>query len=303
MRPYAIRSIRELHQLLELPKPKHPLISVIDFSAIKCFDDQQLEAVTYGFYCIALKKNFKGRMRYGQQHYDFDDGTMTFFAPNQVVITEIRDDWELEGLWLVIHPDFIRGYSLGKEIHQFGYFSYATNEALHLSSEEEAMVTDLLKDIARERDQATDTFSQSIMIKQIELLLSYCDRFYHRQFLTRKQAGNSMLTSFEQLLEDYFNTPDALYGTVPSVSFFAQKLNLSANYLSDMLRSLTGQSAQQHIQLKLIDKAKELLSSTELSVSEIAYRLGFEYPQSFSKLFKIKQPKHQARLEQRLTEV
>jgi AraC family transcriptional activator of pobA len=291
MRPYAIRSIRELHQLLELPKPKHPLISVIDFSAIKCFDDQQLEAVTYGFYCIALKKNFKGRMRYGQQHYDFDDGTMTFFAPNQVVITEIRDDWELEGLWLVIHPDFVRGYSLGKEIHQFGYFSYATNEALHLSSEEEAMVTDLLKDIARERDQATDTFSQPIMIKQIELLLSYCDRFYHRQFLTRKQAGNSMLTSFEQLLEDYFNTPDALYGTVPSVSFFAQKLNLSANYLSDMLRSLTGQSAQQHIQLKLIDKAKELLSSTELSVSEIAYRLGFEYPQSFSKLFKNKTAK------------
>jgi AraC family transcriptional activator of pobA len=291
MKPYAIQSIRQLHGLLELPKPKHPLISVIDFSKIKCFTDPELESVTYNFYCIALKKNFKGVMKYGQQHFDFDDGTMTFFAPNQVVATEIRDDWALEGFWLVIHPDFMQGYSLAQEIRQFGYFSYAVHEALHLSEEEEQTINLLFADIARETKVATDNFSQPIIIKQIELLLSYCDRFYNRQFLTRKQAGNNYLSRFEQLLEDYFNSSETESSNIPSVAFFAEKLNLSANYLSDMLRSSTGQSAQQHIQQKLIDKAKTLLSSTELSVSEIAYQLGFEYPQSFSKLFKSKTSK------------
>lgn len=290
MKPYPIHSIRQLHELLELPKPRHPLISVIDFSGIKCFADPALESVTYGFYCIALKKNFNGVMKYGQRHYDFDDGTMTFFAPNQVVTTEIRDDWALEGRWLVIHPDFMQGFALARDIHQFGYFSYAVNEALHLSEEEEQTITLLLADITRESKLATDSFSQPIIIKQIELLLSYCDRFYHRQFLTRKQAGNNYLSHFEQLLNDYFDSPET-NRIIPAVSFFAEKLNLSANYLSDMLRSSTGQSAQQHIQQKLIDKAKALLSSTDLSVSEIAYQLGFEYPQSFSKLFKNKTSK------------
>jgi len=291
MKPYAIQSIRQLHDLLELPKPKHPLISVIDFSEIKCFTDPALESVTYNFYCIALKKNFNGVMRYGQQHYDFDDGTMTFFAPNQVVATEIRDDWALEGFWLVIHPDFMQGFSMAQEIRQFNYFSYAVNEALHLAEEEEQTITLLMADIARESQLANDNFSQTIIIKQIELLLSYCDRFYNRQFLTRKQAGNNYLSRFEQLLENYFNNPETEGSTIPGVSFFAGKMNLSANYLSDMLRNNTGQSAQQHIQEKLINKAKALLSSTDLSVSEIAYRLGFEYPQSFSKLFKIKTSK------------
>lgn len=288
MKPYAIKSIRELHRLLELPKPVHPLISVIDFSAIKCFEDPELESVNYGFYCISLKKNFKGRMRYGQQHYDFDDGIMTFFAPGQVVITEITDDWNLEGQWLVIHPDFIRGFPLAAEIRKFGYFSYAVNEALHLSPEEEHMITALLTDIARESQVATDVFSQPILIKQIELLLNYCDRFYHRQFLTRKQASGNLLNTFEALLDDYFNNPERQVSGLPNVSYFADRMNLSPNYLSDMLRNLTGQSAQLHIQQKLIDKAKELLSVTDLSVSEVAYRLGFEYPQSFSKLFKNK---------------
>lgn len=291
MKPYAIQSIRALHEILELPKPKHPLISVIDFSKIKCYDDQKLESVTYGFYCISLKKNFKGWMRYGQQHYDYDDGIMSFFAPNQVVITEIRDDWELEGLWLVIHPDFIQGLSLGKEINQFGFFSYAVNEALHLSEGEERMITLLLNDIAAESAKATDTFSHAILIKQIELLLSYCDRFYYRQFLTRKQAGSNLLSSFEKLLDDCFEKEGLQGHSIPTVSQLAEKLHISSNYLSDMLRSITGRSAQEHIQLKLISEAKRLLSSTELSVSEIAYRLGFEYPQSFSKLFKKKTEK------------
>ncbi len=291
MKPYHIKSIRELHMLLEIPKPRHPLISVIDFSAIKCFDDPGLESVTYGFYCISLKKNFKGQMRYGQQHYDFDDGSMNFFMPGQIIVTEIRDDWNLEGLWLVIHPDFIQGFALAADIRKFGYFSYAVNEALHLSLEEEQMITALLLEITKESQAATDIFSQPILIKQIELLLSYCDRFYHRQFLTRKQGGNNFLAVFEGLLDDYFNTPEKQVNGLPNVSYFADRMNLSPNYLSDMLRNLTGRSAQLHIQQKLIDKAKELLSITDLSVSEVAYRLGFEYPQSFSKLFKNKTQK------------
>tara|TARA_R110000744_G_scaffold292190_3_gene402772 strand:+ start:1116 stop:2009 length:894 start_codon:yes stop_codon:yes gene_type:complete len=284
MKPYTIQSIRELHKLLELPKPKHPLISLIDFSVIKCYDDEKLEAVTYGFYCIAIKKNFDGKMRYGQQHFDFDDGIMTFYAPNQVIITEIRDDWELEGFWLTLHPDFFQGFSLGKEIHQYGFFSYNLNEALHLSIEEEKTINQLLLDISIESQLSIDTFSHSIIIKQIELLLNYSNRFYHRQFLTRKQVNNSLLSTFETLLNTYFEESEG----IPSVRYFAERMNLSRNYLSDMLRSTTGQSAQQHIHQKLIENAKVLLSTSEMNVSEIAYKLGFEYPQSFHKLFKNK---------------
>lgn len=288
MKPCAIQSIRELHQLLELPKPKHPLISVIDFSAIKCFDDQNLEAVTYGFYCIALKNNFKGKMSYGQQHYDFDKGIMSFFAPNQVVITEIRDDWDLNGLWFVIHPDFLQGFPLVKDIKKFGFFSYAVNEALHLSEDEEFTINQLLITLSKESQASTDSFSQQIIIKQIELLLNYCDRFYHRQFLTRNQANNNFLGNFERLLEEYFDNDGTESEGIPSVSYFSEKLNLSQNYLSDLLRTITGQSAQQHIQQKIIECAKALLTNSELNVSQIAYHLGFEHPQSFHKLFKNK---------------
>ena len=286
MKQYRIKSIRELHELLKLPKPKHPLISVIDFSMIQCFDNEQLEAVSYAFYCIALKKNFKGKMRYGQQHYDFDQGVMSFFAPDQVVITEIRDDWDLEGLWLVIHPDFLQGFPLYKEIRQFGFFSYSANEALHLSEDEELTITELIVHISKESQMAADPFSHSIIIKQIELLLHYCERYYSRQFLTRKQAGSDLLSNFENLLEHYFNTDLTESTGIPKVSYFAEKLNLSNNYLSDMLRNTTGLSAQQHIQQRVIEKAKELLTNSELNVSEIAYKLGFDYPQSLHKLFK-----------------
>ena len=298
MKPYTIKSIKELHQLLELPKPKHPLISVIDFSSIKCFDDEKLEAVTYGFYCIAIKKNFKAKMRYGQKHYDFDEGVMTFFAPHQVVITEIRDDWELEGLWLVIDLDFLHGFSIFKEIRQFGFFSYSVNEALHLSEEEELTISQLLVNISKESQATIDTFSQAIIIKQIELLLNYCDRFYRRQFLTRKQADSSLVSNFEDLLGAYFKDNLTATKGIPSVSYFAERMNLSRNYLSDMLRNITGQSAKQHIQQKLIDSAKELLANSALNVSQIAYHMGFEHPQSFHKLFKNKT--HSSPLEYRV---
>jgi AraC family transcriptional activator of pobA len=288
MKPYIIKSIRELHQLLELPKPKHNLISVIDFSEIKCFEDPDLESICYGFYSIAIKKNFKGVMHYGQRHYDFDDGVMSFFAPNQVVITEIRNDWKLEGLWLIIHPDFLQGFSLVKDISKFGFFSYDVNEALHLSPDEQLTISHLLTSIAKESQIMTDLFSQPIIIKQIELLLNYCDRFYYRQFLTRKQANTGLLSNFGKLLKEYFDSNMTQREGIPSVSYFSERLHLSQNYLSDMLRSTTGQSAQQHIQQKLMDDAKELLANSDLKVSEIAYQLGFEYPQSLHRLFKSK---------------
>jgi AraC-like DNA-binding protein len=188
----------------------------------------------------------------------------------------------------VIHPDFIQNYSLSKNIKGYGYFSYAVNEALHLSEKEEIMVSAIMQNIKQEYHSVIDNYSQDVIVSQIELLLNYANRFYNRQFITRKNAGNDLLTKMEALLEEYFSGNQVQEFGLPSVQYIAGQLNISPNYLSDMLRSLTGQSTQQHIQAKLIEKAKTILSTTSLSVSEIAYQLGFEYPQSFSKLFKNK---------------
>jgi AraC family transcriptional activator of pobA len=286
--PYFIQSISELHRLLELPKPKHPLVSVINFEEIKCFSDESLRSVHYNFYCIAIKKNFDGKMKYGQQYYDFDEGIMTFFSPMQVVTTDIVDGLKLSGYWLVVHPDFIRSYPLGKVIKKYGYFSYAVNEALHLSEDEEKAVTAIMQNIAQEYRSAIDHFSQDVIVSYIQLLLNYCNRFYSRQFITRRNASNDLLIKLESLLEDYFNSEQKPETGLPTVQYISGKLNVSADYLSDMLRNLTGRSTQQHIHDYLIEKSKEILSTTNLSVSEIAYQLGFEYPQSFSKLFKTK---------------
>lgn len=286
--PYLINSISELHRLLGLPKPEHPLVSVIDFNEIKCYADPSLSSIIYNFYSICIKKDFKGKMKYGQNYYDFDEGVMTFFSPGQVISTEITDDMALTGLWLVIHPDFIQNYSLSKNIKGYGYFSYAVNEALHLSEKEEIMVSAIMQNIKQEYHSVIDNYSQDVIVSQIELLLNYANRFYNRQFITRKNAGNDLLTKMEALLEEYFSGNQVQEFGIPSVQYIAGQLNISPNYLSDMLRSLTGQSTQQHIQAKLIEKAKTILSTTTLSVSEIAYQLGFEYPQSFSKLFKNK---------------
>jgi len=286
--PYPINSISELHQLLELPKPKHPLISVINFEEIKCFEDERLRSVSYNFYCIAIKKNFDGKMKYGQQYYDFDEGVMTFFSPTQVVTTDIVNGLKLSGYWLVLHPDFIRNYPLGKSIKEYGYFYYAVNEALHLSVDEENEVISIMQHIEREYRSIIDNFSQDVIVSQIDLILNYCNRFYNRQFITRKTANNDLLIKLENLLTAYFDSEHLQKSGLPTVRHISDELNVSADYLSDMLRSLTGQNTQQHIHNHLIEKAKELLSTTPLSISEIAYELGFEYPQSFSKLFKNK---------------
>lgn len=286
--PFSIASISELHRILELPKPFHPMVSVIDMSEIRCVIGTEFKSVMYEFYSICIKKDFKGKMKYGQNYYDFDEGVVTFFSPGQIISTEVTENMSVSGHWLIFHPDFILNYALAKNIKNFGYFSYAVNEALHVSEQEELMVTGIMKSIDREYKSVIDTFSQDVIVSQIELLLNYFNRFYNRQFLTRKSANNDLLTNLEKLLEDYFNSDQVQKTGLPTVNYLAEKLNISANYLSDMLRNLTGQNAQQHIHAKLIEKAKEILTTTSLSVGEIAYLLGFGHPQSFSKLFKNK---------------
>lgn len=211
---------------------------------------------------------------------------MYFIAPNQVFQFEEIVLSEVKGTVLVVHPDFLQGYPLATAVKNYGYFSYSSNEALHLSEREEKMVLEILGNVRCETEANMDAFTQDLLVSNIDLLLKYCDRFYNRQFLTRKKASNDLLSKLENLLDDYFKRDKPATGGIPTVQFIAQELNLSANYLSDMLRTYTGQTTQQHIQNRLIGKAKELLSTTGLSVSEIAYQLGFEHPQSFHRLFK-----------------
>jgi AraC-like DNA-binding protein len=286
--PITINSISELHRMWGLPKPMHPLVSLINLSDIKSCSDNSIKSVVYNFYSVIFKKDCEIKLKYGQNYYDFDEGIMTFLSPAQVTSTEITDDMALTGMWLVIHPDFIRHYSLNKTIKDYGYFSYAVNEALHLSDREESMIETILKNIEQEYSSVIDTYSQDVIVSHIELLLNYCNRFYNRQFITRKNANNDLLIQLETLLSDFFNSDKAQEIGLPTVEYVSNQLHVSPNYLSDMLRSLTGQSTQQHIHNTLIEKAKEILTTTSLSVSEIAYQLGFEYPQSFNKLFKSK---------------
>ena len=263
-------------------------MSVINLADVKCHFDETIKSVIYNFYSVCIKKDFTGKLKYGQNYYDFDEGVMTFFSPGQVISTDTPDDMAIKGWWLVIHPDFIQSYPLAKGIKEYGYFTYAVNEALHLSDKEEAMMTMLIEQIGQEYRSPIDHYSQDVIVSQIDLLLNYANRFYNRQFITRKSASHDLLTKLETLLSDYFEHEKVQEMGLPTVQYLSEKLNVSPTYLSDLLRKLTGQSTQQHIHNKLIDKAKQILTTTSLSVSEIAYQLGFEYPQSFNKLFKSK---------------
>jgi len=284
--PHHITSISALHKLMGLKKPVHPLVSVVDFSTVGPIILEQ--AYTYDFYMISLKKNYQGKLKYGQQYYDFDEGMMTFIAPHQVLRVDKDDGAAPDGHMLVVHPDFLRAYPLSGKIKEYGFFSYAVNEALHLSESEEQLIQETMINIDREIKAAIDTFTQDVVVSQIDLLLTYCNRFYHRQFITRKSSNNDLLIRLETLLSNYLNNEEMSQTGPPSVQYVAAQLNLSPNYLSDMLRAYTGLGTKQHIQNKLIEKAKEILTTTNLSVSEIAYQLGFEYPQSFNKLFRSK---------------
>ncbi|MBL1222973.1 helix-turn-helix transcriptional regulator [Chryseobacterium sp. L7] len=284
--PEKIASIHALHQYLQLKKPSNPLISVFDFTEISADAASLKNAVTTDFYLIALKKDCAGKFRYGQQYYDFNDGIMYFTAPQQVLQFEDILLDEVRGSVLAVHPDFLHGYSLAGGIRKYGYFSYSSSEALHLSEREEKSVTDIMENIRQETENNMDAFTHDLLISSIDLLLRYCNRFYNRQFLTRKKVNTDILSKLEQVLDDYFNNDQLILKGIPSVQYIAGELDISPNYLSDMLRIHTGQTTQQHIQNRLIEKAKELLSTTSMSVSEIAYQLGFEHPQSFHRLFK-----------------
>jgi AraC family transcriptional activator of pobA len=288
--PLRFKTISEFHQFRQLPKPEHPLISVINVESIKTLNTNEPLNLVLDFYCIALKRNFNVKIKYGQQEYDFDEGVMSFISPGQVFSIGPSNDGPLKqsGWILYFHPDFLWGTPLAKKIKQYEYFDYSVHEALFLSEKEETKIAEIILNIEQEYHANIDKFSQDLIIAQLELLFTYAERFYHRQFITRKINSNMLLNRLEELLDTYFNADNIVKEGLPTVRSISEKLNVSPNYLSGMLKVLTGESTQQHIHNKLIEKAKERLSATSQSVSEIAYELGFEHPQSFSKLFKTK---------------
>ncbi|TDH28640.1 AraC family transcriptional regulator [Segetibacter sp. 3557_3] len=286
--PRLIESISEVHRILSLPKPEHSLISLVRHSEVVNLDKEDWNKLVFNFYNISMKKSFKGKMRYGKNYYDFDEGTMSFVSPGQVISVDNDDSRDCAGWSLFFHPDFILNYPLGKNIRNYGFFSYEVNEALHLSDKEEQTIEQITTNIRQEYHSSIDQFSQDVMVSQLELLLNYCNRYYNRQFITRKTATSDLLVQLEDILAKYFNGEQVGQSGLPTVQYLSEQLHLSPNYLSDMLRTLTGLNTQQHIHRKLIEKAKEALTTTTLSVSEIAYQLGFEFPQSFNKLFKSK---------------
>ena len=286
-----IKTIDEFHRLRNFPKPEHPLVSVLKVENTKHLHTIEPRNLVLDFYMIALKRVTNGKLKYGQQQYDFNEGIMSFMSPNQVFsITLDNEDEELKqsGWVLFIHPDFFWNTTLAKKINQYDFFDYSVTEALVLSEKEEVTINAIMENIRQEYHSNIDKFSKEIIVSQIETLLNYSQRFYNRQFITREKANHQILDRLEKLLIDYFNSDNLISKGLPTVQCIADKLNVSPSYLGSLLRTLTGQNTQQHIHEKLISKAKEKLSTTNLSISEIAYELGFEHPQSFSKLFKTK---------------
>ncbi|RXG31813.1 helix-turn-helix domain-containing protein [Leeuwenhoekiella marinoflava] len=281
-----IKSISQLARILGLPAPLHPLVTLVDYTNVPIKVFPRGQKVSFDFYKISFKPTFTGHLKYGQGHYDFEEGGLAFLKPKQIVFSPEEAE-SYEGIALYFHPDFIRNYPLGKTINQYGFFSYNVTEALCLSAKEKEVIANLFSSIANELDNNIDNFSQDVLVSQIELLLNYSNRFYNRQFITRKVVNHDIINSLDKLLNNYFEK-DSLQDGLPSVKHISTELKLSQRYLSDMLRSLTGLNTQQYIQNAVIERAKEKLSTTNLSVSEIAYELGFEHSQSFNKLFKAK---------------
>ncbi len=286
-----IKTITEFHQFRGLPKPEHHLISVINVETVKHWHAEEPTNLALGFYLIALKRVFsKGKVKYGQDQYYYNEGIMSFMSPNQVfsISNDKNEEVKQSGWVLLIHPDFLWHTPLATKIKHYEYFEYSANEALLLSEKEEKTIIGIIENIQQEYHANIDNFSQDIIIAHLATLLNYADRFYHRQFLTHKKVNHQILDRFEKLLVDHFKSVDIIHKGLPTVRYVSEALHVSVSYLSRLLKTLTGQSTQQHIHNKLIEKAKERLSTTELSVSEIAYEFGFEHSQSFSKLFKSK---------------
>jgi AraC-like DNA-binding protein len=262
----------------------HPLVSVFDFSNMTLIPEARAQ---YGFYCVFLKEAKCGDLKYGCNYYDYQEGTMVFIAPGQVVgIGNKPGSPRPKGWGLIFHPDLIHGTSLAQSMKEYSFFSYESNEALHLSERERQIVMDCFEKIEAELNQSVDKHSKRIIADNIELLLNYCQRFYDRQFITRSNVNKDILVRFEKLLDNYFNSEIANNNGLPTVKYCADKLNLSPNYFGDLIRKETGRGPLDHIQLKLIEIAKQRVFDTSKSISKIAYELGFKHPQHFSRMFK-----------------
>ncbi|GGB18476.1 helix-turn-helix domain-containing protein [Puia dinghuensis] len=287
VKPYIdLESIDDLYDLVKFPRPRHPLVGVIDHTDFYAMRHKDDSLYRFGFYTISCKK-FEGLLHYGKGHYDFKEGSLLFTAPGQVIGP--GPDVKVEEGWaLFFHPDLLYGTDLGKKMHQYSFFHYEVNEALHISEEEKRLVKDCVDKIAREYMQSIDKHTQGLIVSNLELLLNYCNRFYDRQFYTRAKVNSDVVQRFETLLKEYFNQSTLIETGLPAVTYFASKLHLSPTYLSDLLQKFTGKSTMEHIHLELVEKAKSLLWGTENSISEIAYELGFEHPSHFTKIFKAK---------------
>ncbi|SMG45253.1 Helix-turn-helix domain-containing protein [Marivirga sericea] len=283
-----LQQISEINQFVQ-SKTKHPLVSVVDFGKV----DQYLEEgmrINADFYTIMFKNYSANTLKYGRQSLDFQDGSLICIAPKQVLVmdTEIEENDDMLGWGLFFHPDLLRGTSLADKMDGYTFFDYDVTEALHLSDKEKKILFDCVQSIESELQENIDAHSQTLIVSNIELLLNYCDRYYSRQFITRKNTNLSTLSQVEKLLKSYFKNENIKENGLPTVKYLADEVHLSASYLSDLLKKETGMNAQDHIHYYLIEEAKNILLNTDYSASEIAYSLGFEYPQYFSKLFKNK---------------
>ena len=278
-----INNVDDYNKLYGL-ETRHPLVSIVDLSQATRWPTQAV--FNYGIYALFLKDVKCGDIRYGRQFYDYQDGTIVSFGPGQITGIDMAPGVRPMAHGLLFHPDLIRGTSLGQNIKNYSFFSYEVNEALHLSEQEKEIVTDCIHKIQIELEHAIDKHSKQLIVRNIELLLDYCMRFYERQFATREEVNKDIIVRFERLLDEYFDNETPLREGLPTVKYFADKVFLSANYFGDMIRKQTGQTASEYIQNKLIERAKEDLLATDKTTSEIAYRLGFQYPQHLSRMFK-----------------
>ena len=288
-----VSSITQAHEMLQIEAPRHPLITVWEDSQFlqenrENFKQYEGLKIAFDMYSIMFKSNRSGSMGYGRTSYDFQHGTLIFIAPGQPVSVPTHEEEDPDGWSLSFHPDLIRKTPLGQSIDRYSFFEYESNEALHLSQEEQEHIFHVVKQIRKEYSQNLDQHSSRLIVSNLELLLDYCLRFYDRQFYTRSSVSSDLVTDFERLLKSYFNNEKPVELGIPTVSYFGEALNMSPSYLSDLLKKETGTSAKGHINDMLVNKAKSALLGTNLSVSEIAYDLGFEHPQSFTRLFKSK---------------
>jgi len=286
-----ITSISQLHQMLGYEKPRHPLVTIIDYSLLKPGKEHFDVKILTDFYIISLKDPAPKSLQYGRQYYDFEEGTMMFVSPNQVFsISDFdeNDKTQYNGWGLYFHPDLLNGTSLNSKIKDFTFFTYAVSEALHVSEDEKQTLTTLVGAIEKEYRTSIDSYSKNVIVTAIEQLLNYAQRFYGRQFITRQKLNSDLVSKFEELVRTYFQSDKIIENGLPSVEYFATRLNLSSGYLSDLLKKETGKTTKEYIQIEVLERAKDKLLNSNDTINEIAYSLGFEYPQYFNRLFKSK---------------